>query len=102
MNAALQVPSGVLISTSFSVTGRSAADAAPVAADARAAGDAGPQPPRPLVERLALGVIALVLAGLFGAMSVTAYIGGEVFLGTMAAIGALMTVWAAGSSLRRG
>src|SRR5580765_6779727 len=37
MNAALHVPSGVLISTSFSVTGRSAADAAPVAATMPAA-----------------------------------------------------------------
>src|SRR6185295_19478454 len=37
MNAALHVPSGVLMSTSFSVTGRSAADAAPVAATMPAA-----------------------------------------------------------------
>src|ERR1051326_2556073 len=37
MNAALHVPSGVLISTSFSVTGRSAADVDPAAATMPAA-----------------------------------------------------------------
>lgn len=57
---------------------------------------------RPLVERLGLGVIALVLAGVFAALAVAALTGGEVFLGVMAGIGALMTVWAAASSLRRG
>ena len=57
---------------------------------------------RPLVERLGLGVIALVLAGVFAALAVAAWTGGEVFLGVMAGIGALMTVWAAASGLRRG
>ena len=48
--------------------------------------------PRPLIERLGLGLIAAVIAALTG---------GEVFLGVMAGIGALMTVWAAAGTLRR-
>jgi len=54
---------------------------------------AGPAP-RPLIERLGLGAIAIV-----------AYVtltNGEIFLGLMAATGALMTVWAGASTLRRG
>jgi hypothetical protein len=56
--------------------------------------------PRPLVERVGLGAIALVMAGLFGTLSLGPP--GEVFVGVMAGIGALMTVWAAANSLRRG
>jgi hypothetical protein len=58
--------------------------------------------PRPLVERVGLGAIALVMAGLFGTLSFAALASGEVFVGVMAGIGALMTVWAAANSLRRG
>jgi hypothetical protein len=58
--------------------------------------------PRPLVERLGLGAIALLLALVFGGLAFAALSSGEVFLGVMAGIGALMTVWVAGSSLRRG
>ena len=58
--------------------------------------------PRPLIERVGLGVIAVVMAILFGGLAVAAFANGEVFIGVMAGIGALMTVWAAGSSLRRG
>ena len=58
--------------------------------------------PRPLVERLGLGVMAIILAGVFGTLAWLALAGGELFLGVMAGIGALMTVWAAASSLRRG
>ena len=58
--------------------------------------------PRPLVERLGLGAIAVVLAGVFGALGAAALASGEVFLGTMAGIGAVMTVWAAASGLRKG
>ena len=61
-------------------------------------GEAGP---RPLIERLGLGLIALVFTVVFGGLAMGAFISGEVFLGTMAAIGALMTIWAAGSTLRR-
>jgi hypothetical protein len=59
-------------------------------------------PPRTLVERLALGAIALLVAMLFGGIGVAAFAGGEVFLGVMGGIGALMTLWAAASNLRRG
>jgi hypothetical protein len=57
---------------------------------------------RPLLERLGLAAIAVVLAALFGAIGVAALGSGEIFLGVMASIGALMTLWAAASTLRRG
>jgi hypothetical protein len=56
---------------------------------------------RPLVERIGLAFIALVLAALFAGMGVTAWIGNEGFLALMAGTGALMTLWAAGSTLLR-
>ena len=58
--------------------------------------------PRPLIERIGLGLIALVIAVVFGGLAVAAFANGEAFIGVMAGIGALMTVWAAASSLRRG
>ena len=58
--------------------------------------------PRPMVERIGLGVIALVIAVVFGGLAVAALANGEVFIGVMAGIGALMTVWAAAGSLTRG
>jgi hypothetical protein len=64
-------------------------------------GDGEPTP-RPLIERIALAGIAVLVAGLFGGIGVAALAGGEVFLGVMGGIGALMTVWAAASNLRRG
>jgi hypothetical protein len=57
--------------------------------------------PRPLIARLGLGLIALVIAMVFGGLAVAAFANGEVFIGVMAGIGALMTVWAGASSLRR-
>ena len=67
------------------------------------AGPQSPPPePRPIIERLGLAAIALVVTALFGAITLAALGAGEVFLGAMAGIGALMTVWAAGSTLRRG
>lgn len=57
---------------------------------------------RPLIERLGLATIAIVVVGMFGAIAVAALSGGELFLGAMAGIGALMTLWAAAISLRRG
>ena len=65
-------------------------------------GAAAPESGRPLVERLGLGVIALVLAAVFGFISLAAWTSGEIFLAVMAGIGALMTVWAAAATLRRG
>jgi len=64
--------------------------------------DAGPSPPRTLLERVALAGIALLVAALFGGIGAAALAGGEVFLAVMGGIGALMTVWAAASNLRRG
>ena len=58
--------------------------------------------PRTLLERLALAAIALVVAIVFGGLGIAAVAGGEVFLGVMGGIGALMTIWAAASNLRRG
>jgi hypothetical protein len=71
-----------------------------------AAPEPGPRPERPpsrpLVERLGLGFIAVVAATLFGAMSAAAWAGGELFLAVMAAIGLLMTLWAAAATVFRG
>ena len=64
--------------------------------------DATATPPRTLLERLALAGIAFVVAAVFGGIGVAALAGGEVFLGVMGGIGALMTIWAAASNLRRG
>lgn len=71
------------------------------AAGPDAAGD-GTETPRPLVERLGLGAIAIVLAAVFTFIALAAWTSGELFLAVMAGIGALMTVWAAASTLRRG
>jgi hypothetical protein len=57
--------------------------------------------PRPLIERLGLGAIALVVTVLFGGVGIAAWLSGEVFLAVMSGIGALMTLWAASSTLRR-
>jgi hypothetical protein len=57
--------------------------------------------PRPLVERVGLGLIALVIGLVFGGLATGAFVSGEVFLGVMAGIGALMTIWAAASTVRR-
>jgi hypothetical protein len=68
---------------------------------AEAEGEAA-QPPRSRLERIALAGIAVLLASVFGGLGLAAFAGGEVFLGVMGGIGALMTVWAAASNLRRG
>jgi hypothetical protein len=66
------------------------------------AADPGPRSRLPVVERLGLAFIALVVAILFGAMSLTAWAGCERFLAFRAGIGALMTIWAAAATVRRG
>jgi hypothetical protein len=63
---------------------------------------AGGDAPRPLIERLGLGAIALVAAALFAVLGAAAWASDEVFLSAMAGIGAFMTVWAAASTLRKG
>lgn len=57
--------------------------------------------PRSRLERMGLAVVAAVMAAFFGGLAMAAWIGGQVFLAAMAAAGALMTVWAALSNLRR-
>ena len=58
--------------------------------------------PRPILERVGLAFIALVLAALFGAVAAAAWVGGEVFLAAMGAIGCAMTLWVGGLTLFRG
>ena len=58
--------------------------------------------PRPIIERIGLAAVALVLAILFGLMSVAAFVGGELFLAVMSGIGCLMVVWVGGMTLLRG
>ncbi len=57
---------------------------------------------RPVIERLGMAAIALVLAVLFGAVALAAFEGGEPFLGAMAGIGCLMTLWVGALTLVRG
>ena len=61
-----------------------------------------PIEPRPLIERLGLAAIAVLVTGVFGALAVAAFASQEVFLGVMGVTGAVMTLWAAFGSLRRG
>ena len=58
-------------------------------------------PGRPLVERIGLAGIALVMSGLFVAIAAGSFAGGEPFLGVMAAIGCLMTLWVGAVSVLR-
>lgn len=58
--------------------------------------------PRPLIERVGMAAIGLVLAALFGGVALAAFSGGEPFLGVMAAVGCLMTVWVGAVTLFRG
>lgn len=61
-----------------------------------------PEPRRPLVERIGMAAIAALMAVLFGAVSIAAFVGGELFLAIMAGIGCLMTLWVGGITLLRG
>jgi fatty acid desaturase len=61
-----------------------------------------PREPRPMIERIGLALIALVMAGAFGGVAVAAWVGGEVFLAAMGAIGCLMTAWVGGMTVLRG
>ena len=71
------------------------------AANQDAPGDE-PSQPRPMIERIGLALIALVMAAAFGGVAVAAWVGGEVFLAAMGAIGCLMTVWVGGMTVLRG
>jgi hypothetical protein len=57
--------------------------------------------PRTALERIGLAGVAALVAFTFGGLAVAAWSEGEVFLAVMSGIGALMTVWAAASSLLR-
>ena len=59
-------------------------------------------PPRPLVERVGLALVALLFGVLFGGIAVASWVGGEVFLAAMGAIGCLMTLWVGALTLLRG
>ena len=58
--------------------------------------------PRSLVERVGLALIALLFGVMFGGIAVASWIGGEVFLAAMGAIGCLMTLWVGALTLLRG
>ncbi|HET9082853.1 MAG TPA: hypothetical protein VFN41_00505 [Candidatus Limnocylindrales bacterium] len=64
--------------------------------------DDEPRQPRPMIERIGLALIALVMAAAFGGVAVAAWVGGEVFLAVMGAVGCLMTVWVGAMTVRRG
>lgn len=58
--------------------------------------------PRPWVERIGLAAVAAILAALFGGVAAAAWLGGELFLAIMGAIGCLMTAWVGALTLFRG
>lgn len=58
--------------------------------------------PRPMIERIGLALIAIVMAAAFGGVAIAAWVGGEVFLAVMGAVGCLMTAWVGGMTVRRG
>ncbi|MEO8572207.1 MAG: hypothetical protein ABI553_10985 [Chloroflexota bacterium] len=64
--------------------------------------EARPHEPRPLIERIGLAVVAAVLAILFGGVAAASWIGGELFLAIMGAVGCLMTLWVGAVTLVRG
>ncbi len=59
-------------------------------------------PGRPILERLGLALVAIVLAVLFGGIAVASWIGGELFLAVMGAVGCGMTLWVGALTLFRG
>jgi len=58
--------------------------------------------PRPMIERIGLAAIAPVLAVLFGGVAAASWVGGELFLAAMGAIGCVMTAWVGVLTLIRG
>ncbi|TFG69209.1 MAG: hypothetical protein E4H24_01350 [Thermomicrobiales bacterium] len=64
---------------------------------------AGPPPePRPIIERIGLAAVAVVLAMLFGGVAAASWVGGELFLAVMGAVGCVMTLWVGLTTLIRG
>ena len=61
-----------------------------------------PREPRPMIERIGLAAIATVLAVLFGGVAAASWVGGELFLAVMGAVGCVMTAWVGFLTLIRG
>jgi hypothetical protein len=61
-----------------------------------------PRVPRPIIERIGLAAIAAVLAVLFGGVAAASWVGGELFLAVMGAVGCGMTLWVGLLTLIRG
>jgi len=55
-----------------------------------------------MIERIGLAAIATVLAVLFGGVAAASWVGGELFLAVMAAVGCVMTAWVGVLTLIRG
>ena len=66
------------------------------------AGRREPSEPRPIIERIGLAAVALVLGVLFGGVAAASWVGGELFLAVMGAVGCLMTLWVGLLTLFRG
>ncbi len=61
-----------------------------------------PPEPRPIIERIGLAAVAGALAVLFGGVAAASWIGGELFLAVMGAVGCVMTIWVGLTTLVRG
>lgn len=57
---------------------------------------------RTALERIGMAAVAVVMATLFGAVAVAAFIGGEFFLAAMGLVGCMMTLVVGGITLLRG
>ena len=61
-----------------------------------------PRERRPIIERVGLGLVAAIIAIMFGGVAAAAWAGGEPFLAVMSGVGCLMTAWVGGLTLLRG
>jgi hypothetical protein len=57
---------------------------------------------RTALERIGMAAVAVVMAALFAAVAVAAFIGGEFFLAAMGLVGCMMTLAVGGATLLRG
>ena len=68
--------------------------------------DVGPaaveREPRTALERIGMAAVAIVMAALFAAVAVAAFVGGEFFLAAMGLVGCMMTLAVGGATLLRG
>ena len=81
-------------------------DARHDAADEEPLTDVGPaaveRERRTAIERIGLAAVAVVMAALFAAVAVAAFVGGEFFLAAMGLVGCMMTLAVGGATLLRG